>query len=127
MYTTTVNLFRTNSQDGRGGGSGQSVVDPRKIMERARQNGAVSASEHEQNRFYIMQLNQTKSRFAECIWCRSRAFVGSGYALSGEGGAAVVQNEDEKALKHRSSCPKQYSMLMCTLRHVFRLWSLSHP
>lgn len=66
--------------DGRGGGSGQSVVDPRKIMERARQNGAVSASEHEQN--------------------RSRAFVGSGYALSGEGGAAVVQNEDEKALKH---------------------------
>ena len=45
------------SQDGRGGGSGQSVVDPRKILDNARKNGAVSASEHNENRSKVHFLN----------------------------------------------------------------------
>ncbi len=45
------------SQDGRGGGSGQSVVDPRKILDNARKNGAVSASEHNETRLEVHFLN----------------------------------------------------------------------
>jgi len=67
--------------DGRGGGSGQSVVDPRKVLDNARKHGAVSASEHNEN--------------------SGGAFVGAGYSLSGEGGTPVVENENEKAIKHR--------------------------
>ncbi|EKX40733.1 hypothetical protein GUITHDRAFT_164604 [Guillardia theta CCMP2712] len=63
-----------------GGGSGQNVLDPRKIMDRARDIGAVAASEHESG--------------------RSRAFVGSGFSLSGESNQPVVVNEDETKIKH---------------------------
>ncbi len=46
-----------SGQDGRGGGSGQSVVDPRKILDNARKNGAVSASEHNESRSKVHFLN----------------------------------------------------------------------
>ena len=87
-----------------GGGSGQSVIDPKKIMESAQvrvpcdlfalqacdwaaferavpsmpaqQNGAVSSSQHEEG--------------------RSRAFMGSGYSLSGSSADPVTRNEDTK-------------------------------
>jgi UBX domain-containing protein 1 len=63
-----------------GGGSGQNVIDPRKIIEAAQQNGAVSASQHEAG--------------------RSRAFMGSGYSLSGDNAAPVERNEDAKKIRH---------------------------
>eukprot|EP00918_Siedleckia_nematoides_P028965 GHVU01062242.1.p1 GENE.GHVU01062242.1~~GHVU01062242.1.p1 ORF type:complete len:280 (-),score=57.27 GHVU01062242.1:211-1050(-) len=63
-----------------GGGSGQNVIDPKKVMEAAQQNGAVSSSQHEEG--------------------RSRAFMGSGYSLSGDSSAPVERNEDEKKIRH---------------------------
>jgi hypothetical protein len=84
----------------------QNVIDPKKIMEAAQvhdiswcvvcrcgllavisicfhfgqQNGAVSASQHEEG--------------------RSRAFMGSGYSLSGSAAAPVQRNEDTKKIRH---------------------------
>lgn len=63
-----------------GGGSGQNVIDPAKLLDRARQLGAVSASEHEGS--------------------SSRAFLGSGYSMSGENAEPVVKNEDPNKIKH---------------------------
>jgi UBX domain-containing protein 1 len=64
---------------GRAGGSGQNVIDPSKLMDRARQLGAVSASEHEQN--------------------SSSAFVGAGYSMSGSS-EPVVKSEDPNKVRH---------------------------
>ena len=72
------------------------------------QNGAVSSSQHEEG--------------------RSRAFMGSGYSLSGDSSAPVERNEDEKKIRHTITMwSNGFTVDDGPLRRTVRLSAWLHP
>lgn len=95
------------------------MIDPAKLLDRARQLGAVSASEHEGSRLNPCLLALTLDTISDLAVreSSSRAFLGSGYSMSGENAEPVVKNEDPNKVDSLSALHSFTEPHSCVANH----------